>query len=190
MELHLKRLWWLQYHFCMTLPTAISVDFEGQPRRAYFENCPCIYHFLFGFALQYFWQVYVSGNCPCVLRSLFPLPIVKRSFDLRPSSFCLYFHLVSVLSFAYTRSCLPFACCSSRSSHCSSHHFSLVLSVVFLSILFSQDSVFALCILVEGALLLLPDYDPYLCPHPVWYENLSSVVIRPDNSKHRYRWSG
>jgi len=24
----------------------------------------------------------------------------------------------------------------------------------------------------------------------VWYENPSGVVIRPDNSKHKYRWSG
>ena len=25
---------------------------------------------------------------------------------------------------------------------------------------------------------------------PVWYENLSGLIIRPDNSKHRYRYSG
>jgi len=24
----------------------------------------------------------------------------------------------------------------------------------------------------------------------VWYENPSGMIIRPDNSKHRYRWSG
>jgi len=23
---------------------------------------------------------------------------------------------------------------------------------------------------------------------PVWYENLSGVVIRPDKSKHKHRW--
>jgi len=25
---------------------------------------------------------------------------------------------------------------------------------------------------------------------PVWYENPSGMVIRPDYSKHKYRWSG
>ena len=25
---------------------------------------------------------------------------------------------------------------------------------------------------------------------PVWYENLSGVVIRPDKSRHKHRWSG
>jgi len=25
---------------------------------------------------------------------------------------------------------------------------------------------------------------------PVWYENPSGVVIRPDNTKHTHRWSG
>src|SRR6218665_3326035 len=25
---------------------------------------------------------------------------------------------------------------------------------------------------------------------PVWYENPSGVVIRPDNTKHKHRWSG
>ena len=31
---------------------------------------------------------------------------------------------------------------------------------------------------------------PSLCPHgPVCYENLSAVVIRPDKSRHKYRWS-
>jgi len=24
----------------------------------------------------------------------------------------------------------------------------------------------------------------------VWYENLSGVVIRPDKSRHKHRWSG
>jgi len=25
-------------------------------------------------------------------------------------------------------------------------------------------------------------------PQPVWYENLSGVVIRPDKPRHKHRW--
>jgi len=25
---------------------------------------------------------------------------------------------------------------------------------------------------------------------PVWYKNLSGVVIRPEQSRHKHRWSG
>jgi len=30
----------------------------------------------------------------------------------------------------------------------------------------------------------------YMRTGSVWYENPSGMIIRPDNSKHRYRWSG
>jgi len=30
----------------------------------------------------------------------------------------------------------------------------------------------------------------YCLRQPVWYENLSGVVICPDKSRHKHRWSG
>jgi len=33
-------------------------------------------------------------------------------------------------------------------------------------------------------------YKFLVAPLPVWYENPSGVVIRPDNTKHKHRWSG
>src|SRR6218665_2304694 len=63
-----------------------------------------------------------------------------------------------------TRCCLPFACCSSsRSSHCFSHHCSLVMSIVFSNSLFSRRCFCLICALMltfaSFSYLLLQPYN-------------------------------
>jgi len=48
---------------------------------------------------------------------------------------------------------------------------------------FSMQYLWLPCCLLG---LTFPDFDLA----PVWYENPLGVVIRPNNSKHKYRWSG